>query len=139
VPSEPPAAPHSIEAFVRAYENDRQLRAFRCPNCGTLSATWGVACSRCGSVPLAEATLSGRGKIVAGTVVQVASDEFVNDAPYAYVLVDLEGGGRLSGWLPGVRSEAEIVPGTAVRFAPSYKPGVQFERVPEAEHRPDGA
>ena len=129
---EPVGTPHSIEEFVRAYENDRRLRAFRCPKCGTLTATWGLACSRCGAAPLEEATLGGRGTIVAGTIVQVASDEFVNDAPYAYVLVELEGGGRLSGWIPQVRTDAEIAPGTGVRFVPSYKPGVQFERLPSS-------
>ncbi len=124
-----PSGPHSVEAFVRGYENDRLLRGFRCPKCGTLTATWGLACSRCGTAPLEEATLNGRGTVVAGTIVQVASDEFVNDAPYAYVLVELDGGGRLSGWIPQIRDAAEIAPGTPVRFAPSYKPGVQFERV----------
>lgn len=131
MPSASPA-PHSIQEFVQGYETARTLRAFRCPRCGTVTATWGVACSRCGGRPLEEATLADRGRVVAGTIVTVASDEFVNDAPYAYVLVELEGGGRLSGWMPNVRSEEEIAPGTPVRFAPGYKGGVQFARVEPA-------
>jgi len=119
---------HSVAEFVRAYENDRTLRGFRCPRCGTVTATWGVACSRCGAALLEEATLSEQGRVVAGTIVAVASDEFVNDAPYAYVVVEMEGGGRLSGWIPHVSSPEEIAPGTPVRFRPSYKPGLQFER-----------
>jgi uncharacterized OB-fold protein len=121
-------SPHSIADFVRGYESERALRGFRCPKCGARTATWGVACSRCGAGPLEEARLSDRGRLVAGTIVAVASDEFVNEAPYAYVLVDLDGGGRVSGWMTGVRTDAEIAPGTPVRFAPSYKAGVQFER-----------
>jgi uncharacterized OB-fold protein len=58
----------------------------------------------------------------------VPSDEFVNDAPYAYVLVDLDEGGRISGWMPSVRSESDLHRGDRVVFNPSYKPGVQFER-----------
>ena len=127
---EVPAPAHSIEQFVQGYETARTLRGFRCPRCGQRTATWGLACSRCGASPLEEVTLAGTGRIVAGTIVAVASDEFVNDAPYAYVVVELDGGGRVSGWMPRVRAEDEIAPGTAVRFVPSYKPGVQFERTP---------
>jgi len=125
---EPTAAPHTIDEFVRGYESDRRLRGFRCPACGVRSATWGLACSRCGASPLEEVDLAPTGAIVAGTIVAVASDEFVNDAPYAYVLVALDGGGTVSGWIPRVRAEGEIAPGTPVRFSPSYKPGLQFER-----------
>ena len=121
-------APHSIEEFVQAYEHGGVLRGTRCRQCGARTATWGLACSRCGGGPLEEATLGTTGKIVTGTIVAVASDEFVNDAPYAYVVVELDGGGRVSGWMPGIRTDDEIAPGTAVRFVPSYKPGVRFER-----------
>ena len=129
--SSPPPVPHSIGEFVQGYEGARTLRAFRCPSCGKVAATWGLACSGCGHRPLEETTLGPRGRIVAGTIVAVAADEFVNDAPYAYVLVELEGGGQVSGWMPNVRSEAEIAPGTRVRFTSSYKPGLQFELEPE--------
>jgi uncharacterized OB-fold protein len=128
VPTPPASSPHSIEQFVQGYEHDRTLRGFRCGRCGTRTATWGLACSRCGAGPLEEIALASTGRVVAGTIVAVASDEFVNDAPYAYVVVELDGGGRVSGWMPGARSDGEITPGTRVRFCPSYKPGVQFER-----------
>ncbi len=127
-------SPHSVEAFVQGYETTGALLGFQCPRCGRRSATWALACSACGAAPLEEATLHGEGRIVAGTIVAVASDEFVNDAPYAYVVVELDGGGRISGWMPSVRSEAEIAAGTRVRFVRSYKPGVQFEPV---DARPD--
>jgi len=119
--------PSSIAAFVAGYENDRTLRGWRCGACGAVTATWGLACSRCGAQRLEGTRLEPTGTIVAGTVVAVASDEFVNDAPYGYVLVDVDGGGRLSGWVPGVREAREIRAGRRVRFRPSYKPGIQFE------------
>ena len=59
------------------------------------------------------------------------SDEFLNDAPYAYVLVDLDGGGRVSGWIPSIAQESELSIGARVRFVSSYKPGVQFELITE--------
>lgn len=52
----------------------------------------------------------------------------MNDAPYAYVVVELDGGGRVTGWMPSVRSDSDLVLGERVRFVPSYKPGVQFAK-----------
>ena len=63
-------------------------------------------------------------------------DEFLNEAPYAYVVVELDGGGRVTGWMPTVRSEADLRVGDRVRFAPSYRPGVQFAR--ESDGTPGG-
>jgi uncharacterized OB-fold protein len=115
-----------VQEFVHGYEEERRLRGFHCPNCGLLTATWSLACPRCGKADLEEHLLADRGSVVAFTVLSVPGDEFLNDAPYAYVVVELDGGGRITGWMPSVRSEADLAIGTRVRFAPSYKPGVQF-------------
>ena len=125
-------APHSIDEFVRGYEHDGTLRGLRCPHCHHVTATWGLACSRCGRTGLEEARLSDRGTVVTFTILSVPGDEFVNDAPYAYVVVELEGGGRVTGWMPTVRSDADLAVGDRVRFVPGYKPGVQFVKEPPA-------
>ena len=130
-----PAAPHTIREFVAGYEEGQTLRGFRCPACRHLTATWGLACSRCGRIGLDEAALGSEGTVVAFTVLSVPGDEFVNDAPYAYVVVELDGGGRVTGWIPGVRSAAELALGDRVRFAPSYRPGVQFAKIPAPPER----
>jgi uncharacterized OB-fold protein len=62
----------------------------------------------------------------------VPGDEFLNEAPYAYVVVELDGGGRVTGWMPTVRSESEIAIGERVRFVAGYKPGVQFVKESES-------
>lgn len=123
-----PEAPHSVGDFVRGYEESGKLRGMRCPNCGLLMATWGVACSRCGNYPLEEVELASKGTVAAFTILTVPGEEFLNDAPYAYVVVDLDGGGRVTGWMPAVRSEKEIALGDRVRFVTGYKPGVQFAK-----------
>ncbi len=125
-----PEAPHSIGAFVRGYEEEQRLRGFRCPACGHVTATWGLACARCGHAGLAEFALGTTGRVVARTVIAVSADEFLNDTPYAYVVVELDGGGRATGWVPSIRAETDLPIGTRVRFRPSYKPGVQFEKEP---------
>ena len=123
-----PAASHTIDEFVRSYEESGTLRGFRSAHCGLVTATWGLACPRCGRSDLEETVLSGRGRVAAFTILSVPGDEFLNEAPYAYAVVDLDGGGRITGWMPSVRSEADLTIGDRVHFVPSYKPGVQFAR-----------
>jgi uncharacterized OB-fold protein len=126
LPPEPTAA-HTIQEFQHGYEEEQRLRGFR-SGCGFVTATWGLRCPRCGQADLREATLSGKGRVAALTLQNVPSDEFVNEAPYAYVLVDLDEGGRISGWMPSVRAETDLSVGDRVRWVASYKPGVQFEK-----------
>lgn len=129
------SALHSIADFVRGYETDARLRGFRCQNCSLVTATWGLACSRCGQPKLKEFALSDRGRVVAFTVLAVPGEEFLNDAPYAYVVVDLDGGGRVTGWMPTVKAESDLSIGAPVRFVPGYKPGVQFAKLRPGEER----
>jgi uncharacterized OB-fold protein len=123
-----PSAPHSITDYRKAYEEEGALRGFR-SGCGYVSVTWALACPQCGQRDLTEVALAREGELRAVTVQHVPSDEFLNEAPYAYVLVALDGGGTVAGWVEGVRTDAELQIGDRVRFRPSYKPGVQFERI----------
>jgi uncharacterized OB-fold protein len=104
------------------------LRGFRCANCGFVTATWSLACPRCDHADLAEVELSGRGRVVAYTVQNVPGNEFLNEAPYTYVVVELDEGGRITGWMPAVRRVEDLAIGDRVHFLPSYKPGVQFHK-----------
>ncbi len=123
-----PHASHTIAEFVRGYEEGGVLRGFHCPACDLLTATWSLACPRCGRRDLEERTLGTQGRVAAFTLLNVPGDEFLNDAPYAYVVVELEAGGRVTGWMPTVRSVADLAIGDPVHFVPSYKPGVQFAK-----------
>lgn len=126
--TELPDAAHSIAEYRHGYEEERRLRGYRSA-CGFASATWSLVCPRCGQRDLTEAALASEGRLVAVSVQHVPTDEFVNEAPYAYVLVALDGGGTVAGWMPGGVSTAELRIGDRVRFRPSYKPGVQFQPV----------
>jgi uncharacterized OB-fold protein len=124
------ASARTIEGRRRACEEERHLTGLRCEACGFVTAGWMLACPRCGRRGLAEVALSGRGRVVAGTVQTVPSEEFVNDAPYAYIIVELEEGGRITGWMPSVRAADELRIGDRVRWTPSYRAGVVFEKDP---------
>ena len=121
------AAPHSIEDWRHGYEEESRLRGFR-SGCGFRTATWGLVCPRCGQRDLVEVDLSSRGKITAYSVQTVPSDEFVNEAPYAYVVVDMDDGSRLTGWMPGIAREADLAIGMPVHYGRSYKAGAQIAR-----------
>lgn len=130
-----PAPLHSIDEYRHDYEEGVGLRGFR-SGCGFTTATWGLVCPQCGQRDLAEARLSGKGRLVAFTVQNVPGDEFLNDAPYAYVVVELEEGGRMTGWIDGIRAESELAVGQPVEWAPTYKPGVHFRRADPAGSAP---
>jgi uncharacterized OB-fold protein len=119
--------PHSIAEYRSDYEEGRRLRGFRC-SCGFTTATWVLVCPRCGRRDLSETDLSGRGRVAAFSVQTVPSDEFLNEAPYAYVIVDLEEGGRITGWMDGITSDRDLAMGAEVEWSPTYKPGVHFRR-----------
>jgi uncharacterized OB-fold protein len=123
-----PAASHTIQEYIHGYEEEQRIRGFRSPNCGLVTATWGLACPRCGKSDLVETVLPHQGKVVAYSILSVPGDEFLNDAPYAYVVVELDGGGRITGWMPTIKSEAELSIGDPVHYVPGYKPGVQFAK-----------
>ncbi|MHB8352277.1 MAG: Zn-ribbon domain-containing OB-fold protein [Thermoplasmata archaeon] len=133
-----PAPLHSIAGYRAGYESEHRLRGYR-SGCGFVMATWGLRCPRCGAADLAEVDLTGRGRIAAFTVQNVPADEFLNEAPYAYVVVELEEGGRITGWMPSVRAPGELAVGDRVRWLPSYKPGVLFEPEPKTPPAPPGS
>lgn len=133
-PSHEPSAAHTIQEYQHGYEEERRLRGFR-SGCGFVTATWGLRCPHCGQLDLQEFPLSGKGRVTAFTVQTVPADEFVNDAPYAYVLVELDEGGRISGWMPAVRAVEDLAIGDRVHWVASYKPGVQFEKDSGAAQR----
>jgi uncharacterized OB-fold protein len=127
-----PTAAHTVEEWVRSYEEGGPLRGFRCPSCQMITATWALACPQCSRIGLDEHALASAGQVVAFTLLTVPGDEFLNDAPYAYVVVELDGGGRITGWMPSVKTVDGLSIGERVRFVSSYKPGVQFARESEA-------
>ncbi|MBX8635279.1 MAG: OB-fold domain-containing protein [Thermoplasmata archaeon] len=117
---------------VNAAVEEGKLTGYSCAKCGRKGVTFAVACPSCGSVDLTPFTFSGRGTIRTFTILTVPSEQFVNDAPYTYVVVDLDEGCGVSGWMPDVRSKSDISTGDAVRFTKSYKRGIVFEKVKES-------
>jgi uncharacterized OB-fold protein len=126
----PSGAPlHSVEAFTHGYEEEGRLLGYACSKCGFRTLSFVLVCPRChGRSTLEDRAFSGKGKVVSYTLQHVPSDEFVNEAPYAYAIVELEEGLRVSGWLPQVKSERDLSPGDKVHWVSSYRRGMVFEK-----------
>lgn len=118
---------HSIHDFDHGYQEEGKLLGVACA-CGFKTATSILRCPRCGKGNLKEVTLPSKGHVVSYSVQNVPSDEFLNDAPYTYALIELEDGSRISGWMPEVKKPEDIQVGDRVHWKASYKPGVVFEK-----------
>ncbi len=131
-PGEAPTL-HSIQQFTRAYEEEGRLLGYACRSCGFLTLTYLLVCPRCGTPhSLEDRLFSGGGRVLSYTLQHVPSDEFVNDAPYAYALIELDEGVRTSGWLPAVKRPEDLAVGERVVWTRSYRTGLVFERPPVA-------
>ncbi|MDE1819850.1 MAG: OB-fold domain-containing protein [Euryarchaeota archaeon] len=128
-PKKGPVAPaHSVGEFYKGYEEEGKLLGYECP-CGYKTLTYILECPRCGRQGgLKDTTFKGTGTVLAFSLQNVPADEFVNDAPYAYALVQLEEGSVVSGWLPNAKRPEDLKIGDKVHWAKSYKVGMVFEK-----------
>ncbi|HVL47744.1 MAG TPA: OB-fold domain-containing protein [Candidatus Thermoplasmatota archaeon] len=107
---------------------DGKLMGWKCTTCGHTQATPMLVCPVDRKRAIEGVELPPTGQVVSFTVQNVSSEEYINDIPFAFVVVELDNKVRVSGWLPYVAKAADLPLGTKVRFTPSYKPGVQFEK-----------
>lgn len=112
----------------RAGLREGKLLGHACRDCGRKQATPMMRCPICKSSRIETRELPREGVVETYTIQRVAPEEFVNEVPYAVAVVRLEDGTRLTGWIPFVAAPEDLPIGARVRFTPSYKPGLQFER-----------
>lgn len=113
---------------IEEKRKDGTLVGFRCGNEHTFASPV-RRCPRCGSDEISEVELPKRGEVVTYTIQNVASEEFMNETPFAWAIIELEDGSRVTGWIPYIGSKDDLPIGTEVEFSPTYKPGVMFEKV----------
>lgn len=90
----------TIEQYLKNIE-ERHFKAYKCSGCGMVLALPSGACYGCGSNKMDWTEVSGKGKLVAFTVIHVAPDEFAEEAPYYVAIIELEEGSRISARLSG--------------------------------------
>lgn len=107
---------------------DGVIMGFVCNEDGYEQVSPMIRCPKCGSKDIATREFSSTGKVVSYTIQSVASEQFMNEVPFAFAIVDLDDGPKVSGWIPYISKADELPLGTKVEYTPSYKPGMMFEK-----------
>lgn len=112
---------------VQEKRKDGTLIGFRCGNEHTFVSPV-RRCPRCQNPDIEEVELPETGTVVTYTIQNVASDAFMNETPFAWAIIQLEDGTRITGWIPYIARDDDLPLGTTVTFTPTYKPGLMFEK-----------
>jgi uncharacterized OB-fold protein len=118
---------HPTMAEARELQRDGKLVAWQCGKC---QRTWAAPSYRCvcGGEDIKLKELPVEGNVVSYTIQRVAAEEFINDVPFAWAVIKLDDGTRLSGWVGYVSEPKDLPMGARVKYVPGYKPGLQFEK-----------
>jgi len=74
-----------------------RLEAGKCKNCGLVVFPPRIICPRCKSRDFEKVNLAESGKIITFTIIRVPPQQFVDQAPYAVGIVELDDGVKLTG------------------------------------------
>ncbi len=103
--------------------------ARKCTGCGRLHLATVRFCQGCGASGFESAVLQGRGHIATYTIITVPPAGFEEHTPYAWVVLELAGSGlRVSGFMAGIRSPADLPVGAPARIAGFDGRGIVIER-----------
>ena len=108
---------------------DGKLLAWQCGKCGAKSITPMYVCPNDHSRDIHTATLPSTGVVDAFTVQKlIAPEEFLNDIPFAFVVVKLDDGTHVSGMVLDISRDGDLPLGTKLKHTPSYKSVYLFEK-----------
>lgn len=83
--------------YWREFPQRYRLEALRCRSCSQVSFPPRLVCPQCRSREFEAVKLAEAGRILTFTVIRVAPPQFVDQAPYAVGIVELDDGVRLTG------------------------------------------
>lgn len=112
----------------KSARRDGKLVGWKCATCGHRQSTPMFVCPKDHARTIEPVDLPDTGVVDSYTIQKITSEEFINDLPFAFVVVKLDDGTKISGWVADVSRETDLPLGTRVKYAPSYKPGILFEK-----------
>jgi uncharacterized OB-fold protein len=83
----------------------------------------------CGGERIALRELPPEGVVESYTIPRVSAAEWIRHVPYAWAVVKLADGTRVSGWIGGIAAPGDLRLGERVRFDPGSELGLKFARV----------
>jgi uncharacterized protein len=120
------------EMTIKEFEQgirDGKIRGYVCGNCGLKKIDIMEFCPRCHSENLQKVEFSGKGSVLTYTIQFVAPEHFMNEVPYAWAIIQLDDGPKVTGWIPFIAKPVDLPVGQRVAFKKSYLPGIVFEKV----------
>jgi uncharacterized protein len=101
--------------YAREYPQRYRLEAGQCTKCGKVHFPPRLVCDACGAKTFEKTVLPDIGKLVTYTVIRTPPSDFVDQAPYAVGLIELENGVRLMAQITDCAPE-EMAVGKAVKL-----------------------
>lgn len=102
------------QKFIEA-ANRKKILAHKCAKCGHLMLETVLYCEKCSTSKFEHVELEGSGTVVTYTIQAVAPEGFEDAGSYAWVVFKVDGSQlRASGFLPGIKTPADLPIGTKV-------------------------
>jgi uncharacterized protein len=109
------------EKFIEA-ANRKKILAQKCMKCSHLMLETVLFCEKCAGNRFEQVDLEGSGIVVTYTIQAVVPEGFEDAGSYAWVVFKVDNASlRASGFLPGIKTPADLPIGTKVKVA-GYDP-----------------
>jgi uncharacterized OB-fold protein len=109
--------------------HDGRIEGYTCLACGHRQIDIIDFCPVCHGGNLKLTEFAKEGKVLTYTIEFIAPEQFMNEVPYAWTVVELDGGPKVTGWIPFISKISDLLVGQRVRFKKSYLPGIVFEKI----------
>jgi uncharacterized protein len=97
----------TIEQFYK-FLQQQKLMAGKCLKCGKIHLPPRPMCDNCFGQQFEWVQISGKGKLITYTVINVAPAQFQNMTPYSVGIVELEGGLKIPGLIQATQEQLKI-------------------------------
>jgi len=119
----------SVEEQIIENAKQGKLLTHKCTNCGYLHLSTAYYCLKCGSKGFEDVILEGTGTIATYTIITVAPAGFEKYTPYAFVVLQLDNIHlRISGFMAGIKTPADLPIGTKVKITGFDDRGIIIEK-----------
>jgi scaffold protein (connect acetoacetyl-CoA thiolase and HMG-CoA synthase) len=97
-------APFTVEQFYK-FLGERKLMAAKCQKCGKIHLPPRPLCDNCYSQQFDWISVSGKGKLLTYTIINIAPQQFQALTPYAVGIVQLENNLKIPSMIQGATQE----------------------------------
>jgi uncharacterized OB-fold protein len=121
----------SSEMTIKDFQegiHEGKIEGYQCTNCGEKRIDIMEFCPVCHGAKLQKVEFSNRGSVLTYTIQFVAPEQFMNEVPYAWAIIKLDDGPKVTGWIPFISKPSDLPIGQRVVFKKSYLPGMVFEK-----------